>query len=327
MLSWHHVLKGKFLQGKRNRRLDHLLNKLLHAVVPYYSLKQRRQDLGLEGPDMEVRKRQDITKRSAAYTQEDIEFVEEGRYLVRSQSDPSRVYEVDIETYTCDCPDYPLISYCKHLCAVQLFFGGEQEVSGTPATPQVPSLASLPPESAPSEPATPATPIIDGVESKPKAITVVAEKLERLAARLRRSRKTAVSVLDNALANLEDVLDRMLLASDEGSAVLPSSQRLPPVAKDPTARQSMMPAVKRSRNRAGDSAYGAGSSSGLKAKKTKPAKHPAPPPVPLPSMPAPPQGSQLLPYPLQYYPITTAPLYTPTYNSYAHPAYYHFTPT
>ncbi|KAJ7806692.1 hypothetical protein B0H14DRAFT_2227243, partial [Mycena olivaceomarginata] len=60
--AWHHVLKDKFLEGKRNRRLDHLLNTLLHAVLPYYSQKQRRQDLGLEGPDAEVLKRQDIVK-------------------------------------------------------------------------------------------------------------------------------------------------------------------------------------------------------------------------------------------------------------------------
>ncbi|KAJ7900501.1 hypothetical protein B0H13DRAFT_1622372, partial [Mycena leptocephala] len=62
--AWHHVLKGKFLQGKRNRRLNHLLNTLLTEVVPYYALKQRRQQLGFEGPDVEVKKRQDIITRS-----------------------------------------------------------------------------------------------------------------------------------------------------------------------------------------------------------------------------------------------------------------------
>ncbi|KAJ7511852.1 hypothetical protein B0H11DRAFT_1653261, partial [Mycena galericulata] len=61
---WHHVLKGKFLHGKRNRRLDHLLSTLLDEVLPYYALKQCRQQLGFEGPDIEVKKRQDIIKRS-----------------------------------------------------------------------------------------------------------------------------------------------------------------------------------------------------------------------------------------------------------------------
>ncbi|KAJ7845238.1 hypothetical protein B0H14DRAFT_2159220, partial [Mycena olivaceomarginata] len=62
--AWHRVLKGKFLQGKRNRRLDHFLNTIVNEVLPYYALKQRRQDLGFEGIDIEVRKRKDIIKRS-----------------------------------------------------------------------------------------------------------------------------------------------------------------------------------------------------------------------------------------------------------------------
>ncbi|KAJ7618887.1 hypothetical protein DFH06DRAFT_909829, partial [Mycena polygramma] len=62
--AWHHVLKGKFLLGKRNRRLDHLLYTLMKEVLPYFALKQRRQDIGFEGVDIEVRKRQDIVKRS-----------------------------------------------------------------------------------------------------------------------------------------------------------------------------------------------------------------------------------------------------------------------
>ncbi|KAJ6557622.1 hypothetical protein B0H19DRAFT_946092 [Mycena capillaripes] len=71
--AWHHVLKGKFLLNKRNRRMDHLLSTLITEVVPYYSLKQRRQDLGFEGIDLEVRKRQEIMKRSQAYVKDDIE--------------------------------------------------------------------------------------------------------------------------------------------------------------------------------------------------------------------------------------------------------------
>ncbi|KAJ7110913.1 hypothetical protein C8R44DRAFT_633670 [Mycena epipterygia] len=70
--AWHHVLKGKFLLGKRNRRLDHLLSTLLTEVLPYYALKQRRQDFGFEGVDIEVKKRQDVIERSKIYVKEDI---------------------------------------------------------------------------------------------------------------------------------------------------------------------------------------------------------------------------------------------------------------
>ncbi|KAF8203570.1 hypothetical protein K438DRAFT_1479823, partial [Mycena galopus ATCC 62051] len=58
----HQKPPGKFLQGKRNRRIDHLLHVFLNRVLPYYALKQRRQDFGFEDPDVEIKKRQDIEK-------------------------------------------------------------------------------------------------------------------------------------------------------------------------------------------------------------------------------------------------------------------------
>ncbi|KAE9384470.1 hypothetical protein BT96DRAFT_755443, partial [Gymnopus androsaceus JB14] len=41
--AWHHVLKGKFLHGKRNRRADFLIHCLVEEVLAYYRLKQARQ--------------------------------------------------------------------------------------------------------------------------------------------------------------------------------------------------------------------------------------------------------------------------------------------
>ncbi|KAJ7920411.1 hypothetical protein B0H13DRAFT_1605439, partial [Mycena leptocephala] len=70
--AWHSILKGKFLNGKRNRRLDHLLGKLVKEVLPFYALKQCRQDLGFEGVDIEVKKRREILNRSKIYVKEDI---------------------------------------------------------------------------------------------------------------------------------------------------------------------------------------------------------------------------------------------------------------
>ncbi|KAJ6527306.1 hypothetical protein DFH09DRAFT_935698 [Mycena vulgaris] len=71
--AWHHVLKGKFLHGKRNRRLDHLVSTLVSDVLTYYALKQRRQEMGFEGDDIEVKKRRDIVERSKSYVAEDFE--------------------------------------------------------------------------------------------------------------------------------------------------------------------------------------------------------------------------------------------------------------
>ncbi|KAH9991228.1 hypothetical protein BJV77DRAFT_915755, partial [Russula vinacea] len=50
--AYHHVLKSHFLDGKRNRRIDHDINALVENMVPYYQNWHARQIVGLEGPDL-----------------------------------------------------------------------------------------------------------------------------------------------------------------------------------------------------------------------------------------------------------------------------------
>jgi hypothetical protein len=105
-------------------------------------------------------------------------------------------------------------------------------------------------------------------QPKNRVFTVMAEKLERLAARLRRPR--VKDSQPGALDQLEAVLDAMLLDTDN-SNVLPSAVHLPPNKSSSWAQTqaSMMPGVKTKRKRVGDPAYGAGASSGNKAPKLK----------------------------------------------------------
>ncbi|KAJ7123977.1 hypothetical protein C8R43DRAFT_860017, partial [Mycena crocata] len=88
--------------------LDHLIYTLVIKVIPYYMLKQRRQWIGFEGPDIEVRKRQAIIKASKVYAEEDLVQLSDSKYLVPSKrSQNSKVYEVDLDAYTCTCLDFP----------------------------------------------------------------------------------------------------------------------------------------------------------------------------------------------------------------------------
>ncbi|KAF8184355.1 hypothetical protein K438DRAFT_1766433 [Mycena galopus ATCC 62051] len=52
-----------------------------------------------------------------------IEEIQAGRrFTVKSQSIPGQCYTVDLEAYTCGCPSFPEISFCKHICAVEDHF-------------------------------------------------------------------------------------------------------------------------------------------------------------------------------------------------------------
>ncbi|KAJ7134094.1 hypothetical protein C8R46DRAFT_1235275 [Mycena filopes] len=302
--AWHHVLKGKFLHNKRNRRIDHLLSTLTTEVLPYYALKQRRQDLGFEGIDIEVRKRQDITKRSKQYVKEDIEHVEGHRFLVRSKTDPSCVYEVDVETYTCTCADFPQICFCKHLCAVQALFetelnlemaSGDNLGSPTLSETTLPNESSAlfettPPDesSAISETQVPdsGTRHIVNPKASRSLTSQLAEKLERLAARLRRPQTKAGDI--PSFTPLDNLVDVMLVETDNGS-VLPSSQHVAPNVsgwRQTCEAMKVLPKVKTRKPKAGDAAYSGGTSSGSKAgkKRKKSVLEPSPPPAPPPSV-------------------------------------------
>lgn len=61
--AWHHVLKGKFMDGKRNHRLDQLIYILVKEVVPFYAHKRHRQQHGFEGFDLEVKRRKEALVR------------------------------------------------------------------------------------------------------------------------------------------------------------------------------------------------------------------------------------------------------------------------
>ncbi|KAI0262855.1 hypothetical protein BC834DRAFT_783524, partial [Gloeopeniophorella convolvens] len=53
--AYHHVLKSTWLDGKRNRRVDHLLHTLVENMLPTYENRyhrHRRQGLGFEGPNL-----------------------------------------------------------------------------------------------------------------------------------------------------------------------------------------------------------------------------------------------------------------------------------
>ncbi|KAJ7575368.1 hypothetical protein C8J56DRAFT_801697 [Mycena floridula] len=72
--AWHNVLKGKFLQGKRNRRMDFLIYILMEDAIPHFRLREHRQEAGFEGKDMEEERRKEIIATcERQFKMEDIE--------------------------------------------------------------------------------------------------------------------------------------------------------------------------------------------------------------------------------------------------------------
>ncbi|KAJ7767382.1 hypothetical protein DFH07DRAFT_769505 [Mycena maculata] len=254
--------------------------------------------------------------------------VDEEQYLVRSKFEPSRIYEVDISTYTCTCLDFPFILYCKHICAVQTLFEehAPQVLLSSCTTTTPPDASTTLQSPLPEEPS-------QAPVAKPQSMRkVVAEKLERLAARLRHlSTKEPVELLPR----LDQLADQMLVATDKGS-VLPAAHHVEPHTKPWRETALSMGVLPKPKTRARpidanrDPHYGGGTSSGGKAIK-RPRKNGVPPSLPPPALSIPSTGSPLPPpppshasphIPYQYYP----PYYpqptsiVPHHYSYMYPA-------
>ncbi|KAE9393407.1 hypothetical protein BT96DRAFT_943960 [Gymnopus androsaceus JB14] len=146
-----------------------LLTVLCKRYLPYYHLKQARQEAGFEGKSLEVKKqKQVIATAFNEYCIEDIQVVNDPAdldyqnglpssstpviYLVRSKSDSTKQYQVDLELYLCSSLDFTLIHFCKHLCVVQYFFGHSDNIN---AGDLIPCMLPLAPPALPTPLPTP----------------------------------------------------------------------------------------------------------------------------------------------------------------------------
>jgi len=271
-------LKGKFLEGRRNHRLDHLIHVLVDLVLPYYLLKERRQKLGFEGENLENQKRLDIIRNSQTIKASDIDrqvldHADSGAtYLVKSVSRPGQQYSVDVTAYTCTCPDYPVIQFCKHLHAIQAHFpdlASSNQLNTLSTGSEISTILDLDEQTLGlglSVPGTgtecPSSALVVDPESGTSAmLRSVSEKFERLVARFR------LQGTPEQAKRLNAWLDHELSLESATPNLLPKRQKLSPRLNSwPETQAAMMPAKKTRPKRAGDQAYGAGESSGKRVK-------------------------------------------------------------
>ncbi|KAF8491687.1 hypothetical protein F5888DRAFT_1807194 [Russula emetica] len=121
--AYHHVLKSGWLDGKRNRRMDHLIHTLVKEFLPNIEHRHKWQTLGMEGPNLAEERRQQILTRAPETPVEKIVKIDDLHFEVQSSNSPKH-YQINLITTTCNCSDFPNISLCKHIAAVVHFFGG-----------------------------------------------------------------------------------------------------------------------------------------------------------------------------------------------------------
>lgn len=121
------MLKSKWLEGKHNRRVDHLIHTLVVILLPSYANRHDRQELGFDGPDLANKRRQEILTRTPEIKAESIRNLGDDQFSIQSATHSSRLYSMELGAQSCDCPDWPRVQFCKHVAAVAHHFGNSDQ--------------------------------------------------------------------------------------------------------------------------------------------------------------------------------------------------------
>jgi hypothetical protein len=116
------VLKSHWLDGKRQRRIDHVIVTLVKGMVLYYENRHSRQFVGLNGKDLAAERRQELLECAAEIPSESIQKIDDTQFHVASKSRPGLYHAVDLHRSTCECEDFPRIRFCRHIAAVLCHF-------------------------------------------------------------------------------------------------------------------------------------------------------------------------------------------------------------
>lgn len=259
--AWHHLLKGTFMQGKRNRRLDQLIHTLINVAIPHFIHRHHRQLHGFEGPDLEIKKMLEIESRAKSVAEHLITpcLDEPDVYVVKSASKAEVEYRVDLDAYDCTCLSFSAISFCKHICAVQTLFPEKYDPIPTSAL-MIHSDHSI-------EPTPTLNLTLDGQNSplEDDEINVITQKLSTLLLILKTSDRTSTESVKALHSQLDTVLGQLKSSND---LRLPQPVQIAPNLHSWTETAHVMGVpVKSKRKLTHTDAYSGGTRSGHKSHK------------------------------------------------------------
>jgi hypothetical protein len=132
------VLKSIWLEGKRNWHVDHLIHTLVMEFLPDLEFHHKQQMLGMEGLNLAKKCRRQILTCAPKTPLTKIQMIDDLHFKAQS-SKSLKSYQIDLNTITCNCSDFPHIRLCKHIAAIVHFFGGAN------LRPQLPASDSVTP--------------------------------------------------------------------------------------------------------------------------------------------------------------------------------------
>jgi hypothetical protein len=111
-----------------------------------------RQTVGMEGPDLEGARRQQILASARNIARHAIQPISDTVFFVASQSIPGRRYPIDLtQSKKCECKDFPRIRFCKHIAAIHMYFPQLCPMMGPSKIPENARILEPPQNATPTE--------------------------------------------------------------------------------------------------------------------------------------------------------------------------------
>ncbi|SRR5258708_11497172 len=85
-LRYHHVLKSIWLEGKRNRHVDHLVHTLVVEFILDLEMHHKRQELGMHGGDLAKQCHQQILRHAPETPLTQIQKIDDLHFEVQSSN-------------------------------------------------------------------------------------------------------------------------------------------------------------------------------------------------------------------------------------------------
>ena len=121
-IRYHHVLKSRWLEGKQNHHVDHLIHTLVTMMLPSYTICHIHQELGFEGLNLANKQCKELLMQTPEMNTTCVHDLGDNKFTVQSVTNPSQIYAVNLSTQPCICPDWPRVWLCKHVTTVVHFF-------------------------------------------------------------------------------------------------------------------------------------------------------------------------------------------------------------
>ena len=97
------------MDGKRNRRIDHLVHTLVNDIDAHFQNVYMRQTVGLDGPDLVGKQHWEILASAGKISHDSIQQLEPMQFHVASQSHPGTYYVINLDLVNCNYKNFPHI--------------------------------------------------------------------------------------------------------------------------------------------------------------------------------------------------------------------------